>query len=56
MSLERDLLDPFRSPMVKICGVRTPADLDACAAAGVDAGRPAATSSLQTWCSLASPM
>ncbi|MAB72115.1 MAG: N-(5'-phosphoribosyl)anthranilate isomerase [Planctomycetaceae bacterium] len=37
MSLERDLLDPFRSPMVKICGVRTPADLDACAAAGVDA-------------------
>ena len=37
MSIERDLLDPTRFPMVKICGVRTPADLEACATAGVDA-------------------
>jgi len=37
MSIERDLLDPARSPMVKICGVRTPADLEACVDAGVDA-------------------
>ncbi|MCP4834268.1 MAG: N-(5'-phosphoribosyl)anthranilate isomerase, partial [Phycisphaera sp.] len=37
MSIERDLLDPARSPMVKICGVRTPADLEVCADAGVDA-------------------
>ena len=37
MSLDRDLLRPATLPLVKICGVRTPADLEACAAAGANA-------------------
>ena len=37
MNLDRDLLRPATLPMVKICGVRTPADLEACAAAGANA-------------------
>jgi phosphoribosylanthranilate isomerase len=37
MNLDRDLLLPTSLPLVKICGVRTPADLEACAAAGANA-------------------
>jgi phosphoribosylanthranilate isomerase len=37
MNLDRDLLRPATLPLVKICGVRTPADLEACAAAGANA-------------------
>lgn len=37
MNLDRDLLLPATLPLVKICGVRTPADLEACAAAGANA-------------------
>jgi phosphoribosylanthranilate isomerase len=37
MSLDRDLLLPATLPLVKICGVRTPADLEVCAAAGANA-------------------
>ncbi|MDA1027086.1 MAG: phosphoribosylanthranilate isomerase [Planctomycetota bacterium] len=36
MNLDRDLLLPTSLPLVKICGVRTPADLEACAAAGAN--------------------
>ena len=37
MNLDRDLLRPATLPLVKICGVRTPADLEVCAAAGANA-------------------
>lgn len=37
MNVDRDLLLPATLPLVKICGVRTPADLEACAAAGANA-------------------
>ena len=37
MNGDQDLLLPTTLPLVKICGVRTPADLEACAAAGANA-------------------
>ena len=37
MNGDQDLLLPATLPLVKICGVRTPADLEACAAAGANA-------------------